>query len=78
MPRKKPDKLEAKQEALNAWAEMPKSKPSKEALPPAGGGVEYLFGWFLGAFEAIREHKLLSIGVVVVVVAVLLLLRVWQ
>lgn len=78
MPQSNGDKLEAKQEALKAWAELPQSKPSKEALPPAGGGLEYFFGLFLNLFENIRQHKVLSFVIVGLVILAVVAFYLWQ
>ena len=76
MQKKEHDQIKAKQEALEAWAELPQGIPSREALPPAGGGLNYLFRWFSGIFDFIRDHKVLSLLLLIGTVAVVIVLRV--
>jgi len=47
-PNREKKKLKAKQEASDAWANLPEGSPSKDALPPAGGGLGSFFGMFFG------------------------------
>lgn len=42
MPR---EPLEEDRESLEAWEKLAQNKPSKQALPPAAGGMRY--GWAL-------------------------------
>lgn len=41
------------QQAQDAWAKLPQRRPSREALPPAGGGLGAFFGLFAGLWAAI-------------------------
>lgn len=77
MPQKKQDKLEAKQEALEAWSQLPQGTPSREALPPAGDGLGYLFRWFGGIVDAVRRHKRLFAVIAVLFVVGVVALRLW-
>ncbi len=77
MPQKDKSKLEAKQDALDAWSQLPQGTPSKEALPPAGSGIEHLYGWFFKALDSIRQHWLLA-GITIggiVTISILLLIH---
>lgn len=78
MPQPNGDELEAKEEALEAWSQLPQSKPSKEALPPAGGGLEFFFGLFLNLFERIRTHKILSLVIIGLVILAIVWFSLWQ
>ena len=74
MPEKHNDKLDAKQDALEAWSKLPQGKPSRQALPPAGGGLGHLYGWFFKALESIRRHWLLAGITIIGIVAICILL----
>jgi hypothetical protein len=41
-------RVEAEQQARDAWEQLPKGVPSRGALPPAGGGLGAFFGLFVG------------------------------
>lgn len=77
MSHKNNDKLKAKQEALDAWAQLPQGTPSREALPPAGDGLGYLFRWFGSIIDVIRNHKLLFAALIVTAAAGFVALRLW-
>jgi len=74
VPKDSADNLQAKRDALDAWSKLPQGKPSREALPPAGGGLGYFFGWFIGALGKIRQHWLLSLAIVASILTVCVLL----
>jgi hypothetical protein len=75
MPDRNQSQLEAQQEALDAWAKLPQGKPSRNALPPAGGGLGHLFGWFMNITDAVSTRwlvlALIVVGAVVVAYFVL-------
>ncbi len=74
MPDRNQSQLEAKQEALDAWAKLPQGKPSRNALPPAGGGLGHFFGWFLNITDSVSVRWLifaLIVGSVIVAYFVL-------
>ncbi len=76
MPQKDENELQAKQDALDAWSKLPQGNPSREALPPAGSGIEHLYGWFFKALESIQKHWLLA-GITIggIITIVLLFIR---
>ncbi len=46
--------LEPDKDALDAWENMPKGKPSGKAMPPATGGMAWTWGLLaLGALIAL-------------------------
>jgi hypothetical protein len=54
---KQSDNLQAKQDALDAWAKLPQGKPSNQAMPPAGGGLMWFLGFFADVANPFRQHK---------------------
>lgn len=41
------DDLKPDPDALEKWRQMPQSDPSKDALPPATGGLNWAWGFIL-------------------------------
>ncbi len=51
-PQHQPD---PEQQARDAWEKLPQGTPSREALPPAGGGLGAFFGLFVGLWNGIKQ-----------------------
>lgn len=39
-----PEELKPDPDALEKWQQMPQNQPSKDALPPASGGLNWAWG----------------------------------
>jgi hypothetical protein len=46
-----PNTPDPEQQARDAWADLPQQAPSREAMPPAGGGLMAFWGLFAGLWR---------------------------